>query len=81
MVLAAQKQTVQEFEPKDSTGGFASAYYFFWRNAILPPWGDARRQRALFDFYYDPYNWAIQGAFAAIAKQVASDSAFKIRTS
>ena len=72
MVLAAQKQTIQEFEPKDSTGGFASAYYFFWRNAILPPWGDARRQRMLFDFYYDPYNWAVQGAFAAIAKQVAS---------
>lgn len=75
MVLAAQtaqKQTIQEFEPKESTGGFASSYYFFWRNAILPPWGDARRQRTLLDFYYDPYNWAIQGAFAAIAKQVAS---------
>lgn len=72
MVLAAQKLTVQEFEPKESTGGFASTYYFFWRNTVLPPWGDARRQRALFDFYYDPYNWAIQGAFAAIAKQIAA---------
>lgn len=72
MVLAAQKQTIQEFEPKDTTGGFASTYYFFGRTAILPPWGDARRQRILLDFYYDPYNWAVQGAFAAIAKQIAS---------
>jgi hypothetical protein len=68
-----EKQTVQEFEPDSSIGRYDSGYnYLFYRDAILPPWGAYGRQRKLLDFYYDPYNWAVQGAFAAIAKQVAS---------
>lgn len=77
MVLArlpkqAERQTVQEFEPKESTGGSLHYHYFFSRMAILPPWGDARRKRALFNFFADPYNWGTQGAFSGIVKQIAS---------
>lgn len=77
MVLAripkqAEKQTVQEFEPDARQGVLPGYHYFFYRSAILPTWGDARRPKALFDFYYDPHNWAIQGAFSAIVKQIAS---------
>ena len=66
----AEKQTVQTFNEENT--GQIQPYYFLSREAILPKWGDGRRARALLDFYYDPYNWIIQGAFSAIAKQIAS---------
>jgi hypothetical protein len=77
MVLAtlpkqAEKQTIQEFETDARHGALPGWYYAFYRGSLLYPWGDSRRTKQLWDFYVDPYNWPVQGAFSAIVKQIIS---------
>lgn len=68
----ALKRTVQDFEPKDSPGGDSFWLYFPTRDNILPAWGSRNRDRALREWYRDPHNGLVQGAFAGLAKRVAS---------
>lgn len=73
MVLDRQviKHSVREFNTdKDSFSDIVR--YLWYRGALLPSKYDTRRERALFDFYWNDHNWLIRGAFGSIAKQIAS---------
>lgn len=73
MVMTAKirKHSVREFPTEDSPLP-ALMSYIMYRGALLPTKGNNRRDRALFDFYWNDHNWLIRGAFANIAKQFAS---------
>lgn len=70
----ALKKTIQEFEPKDSTGLQSANWwsYIFERSDIAPSWSDWRRDRFNREFYRNQYNGHVQGAYANLVKSVIS---------
>lgn len=71
--LAPILQTVQDVPnalKNESVGGL-----FFWgarRGPILPAWGDREREHKLRAYYLHDRNTLVQGAFAGVAKKIAS---------
>lgn len=71
--LAPILQTVQDVPnalKNESVGGL-----FFWgarRGPILPAWGDREREYKLRAYYLHDRNTLVQGAFAGVAKKIAS---------
>lgn len=64
-----ERQSVQEFNPRDSTG-----YSFIWYEApngsAVPRWGEHARDRYLRELYRNQYNWIGQAAVAALTRKV-----------
>lgn len=67
----AERQTVQEFETKTSLGTSFGLMLFGGRGELVTSWGTRARDLELRQWYYNPYNSLVQGAFANLVKQVS----------
>lgn len=67
----ALKQTVQVV-PDAENQARLELFAYLRRGPLLSSWGTRQRERELFYLYHHDYNWMVQGAFAGIAKRIAS---------
>lgn len=70
------KESVREFEPKDSfgAGSFAGDSFFVVlpQRDILSPWGLRSRDLELRRFFYSPHGWLYQGAITNLIKRYSA---------
>lgn len=67
----ALKQTIQVL-PDATEQSRLELFAYVKRGPLLSSWGTRQRERELFYLYHHDYNWMVQGAFAGIAKRIAS---------
>lgn len=71
--LPSTIQTIQDI-PDALQGEATTGFWVVWpmRGPILPAWGTRDRERALWRYYHHDRNTLVQGAFAGLAKKIAS---------